>query len=117
MISLREEEVYAVRYFFDVDCLFVCALLKDELFEVEKGSLVWYFLPYLDNGSPGVVCVRFGAVGTLSVLLYKFDVECLLEYCAFKGFLLHSDLQLSSSRMWLGPDERGVYYSALVQSS
>lgn len=57
VVSLAEEEVDARVDFFDVDGVFVGAVLEDELFEIEEGAFVWDFLADLDVGSPGVVGV------------------------------------------------------------
>ena len=97
MIASREEEVYPVGNFFDVDRFFVGALFEDELFEVEEGSFVGHFLPYLNAGSPGVVCVALRTIGTLSVLLDEFYIEGLLQDCSLEGFLLYGNLHFDSS--------------------
>ena len=50
MISLGVEEVQAVLHFFDVYSVFVSRVLKDELFEIQKGSpeslLVIFLCPW-----------------------------------------------------------------------
>ena len=54
MISLRIEKVQAIFDLFNIYCLFVGRVFEDELFEIEEGSLMWDFLPYLDYSSPGI---------------------------------------------------------------
>lgn len=56
MLSTRVEKVETVLDFFDGDGVLVGAVLEDELFEVEEGTLVIDFLPNLDEGAPGVLC-------------------------------------------------------------
>lgn len=52
VVSLGVEEVQAILDFFDIYGVFVGGVFEDELFEIEKGSLVWHFLSYLDDSSP-----------------------------------------------------------------
>ena len=117
MVARGEVKVDTVGHFLDVDRLFMRALLENELFEVQEGSLMWYFLPHLHYCAPGIVCIALGAVGTLSVLLHEFDFERLLKYRALKRLLLHRNLELDSPGMWLRPNKTRVYNSALVQTS
>ena len=52
MIPVSEEEVYAICNLLDIYRLFMCALLQNELLEVQKCALVRHFLSNLHDGSP-----------------------------------------------------------------
>jgi len=54
MIPLREEEIESVLDFFDVDGVLVCAVLENQLLEVQECSLMRNFLSDLDDRSPRI---------------------------------------------------------------
>jgi len=116
VVALREEEVYPVVHFFDVDCVLVRAVLEDELLEVQERALVRDFLPDLHAGAPGVVGVGLCAVGALVVVLRVLDFERLLHYRALVELRLHRDLDFYASAMRLRPDEGRVDDAQLVEA-
>jgi hypothetical protein len=67
VVPLCEEEVNAIVDLLDVDCVLVCTMLQDQLFEEEESTLVWDLLPDLDDRSPGIVRVTLLAVCSINL--------------------------------------------------
>lgn len=78
VVALAKVEIDAVVHFFNVDCVAVCRVLQDELFQIEKRPLVGHLLSYLYACSPGIVCVALLTVWALLVCLHKLDLKRLL---------------------------------------
>jgi len=57
LISCCIVKIQSILHFLNVDCVFVCAVLENELFEVEESSLVGDLLADLDASSPCVCSV------------------------------------------------------------
>lgn len=105
MTLVSEVKVQAVGHLLNSLGLKMRAMLQDQLFQVQEGSLVISLLPNLYYGDPGVICETRCAIFTLLVLYGKFDDEDLLKDGRGKDFLLHSQLYLDSPGVRLCPDE------------
>jgi hypothetical protein len=114
LISVCEEEVQTILDFLDVDSILVCAMLEDELFEVEESSLMRDLLSNLNASSPCIRGVRLCAVWTLLVCNHVFHLECLLQYNAFRYRILYRELDFDSSRMRLSPNKACIDDSDFV---
>ena len=92
-------------------------MFQNELFEVEKSTLVWNFLAHLYNGSPCVGCKTLCTVWALVVRNDVFNFEGLLEDGSLEGFLLNGDFHFDTPRMGFRPDKACVYDSDLREAS
>jgi hypothetical protein len=101
----------------DIDCVLVCPMFEDELFEVKESPLVGNLLSNLYASPPCIRSIRLRAVGTLLVRHHVFDFKCLLQYNAFRDGVLNGELDLYSSRMRLRPNETCVDNPNFVQTS
>jgi hypothetical protein len=113
MVSLRKGENAIVRrvkpvYLWLGFDLLVSVVLQDQLLEEQEGSLVIDLLPDLHAGLPGILRGQPGTLRTLGTLYDKSKDESLLQDRSRQDFLLDDNLQLKSTRMRFGPEERGV---------
>jgi len=88
--------------------LLVSIVLQNQLLEEQESPLVVYLLPDLHTGLPGVLRGQSGTLRTLGTLYDKSQDESLLQHRSRQDFLLNDNLQLESTRMGFGPEERGV---------
>ena len=97
--------------------IFMSGMLQNELFKIQKSSLVRYFLAHLYDGSPCIGCETLCTIRTLVVCNYIFNLERLLEDGPLKGFLLDGNFHFDPSGMGFRPDKAGVYDSDLRKAS
>jgi hypothetical protein len=81
MAPLAIEKVETIANLSYGDGVFLGVVLEDQLFKVEKGTFVRYFLSDLDHGFPSILSSQLGAAGALAVLNQEFDLEGLFENC------------------------------------
>lgn len=80
MLASGIEEVETVLGLFDRNRVLICIVLEDDLFQIQEGTLVVYFLTYLHQRSPHVLGSQTTTGGTLGVLDHIFYLENLLQY-------------------------------------
>ncbi len=116
MRSLCVEKIETVLGFVDRDCVLVCVVLEDELFEVEESTLVLHLLTNLNHSTPCVLCRKTRAVWALTILNDKLDLEDLLENRRCEHLLLYCKLDSETLAVWLCPDETCVDESNFIET-
>jgi hypothetical protein len=113
---LRIEKVETILLLVDGYGILMRIVLKDELFEVEKSSLVLHLLSDLDHGTPCVLGRKTCAVRALTVLNDELDFEDLLQDCRGEDLLLHRKLDSETLAVWFCPDETCVNETHFVET-
>ena len=96
---------------------FMGGMFQDELFQVEKSTFVRDLLAHLYDSSPCVGCKTLCTIWALVVCNNVFKFERLLKDGPLKRFLLNRDFHFYSPRMGFRPDEAGIYYPDLRETS
>lgn len=98
-------EVQALFLLNNSNCLVVCVMSQNQLFQKKHRSLVRNLLPHLDLRGPSMRCVGNLAIIALLVGDHKLHHKCLLQHGVRLYFLLNSDLDFEPARVGLCPDE------------
>ena len=117
LISRGIVKVQPILNLFNVDCVLVCPMFQDELFEVKESPLVGNLLSNLYASPPCIRSIGLRAVGTLLVRHHVFDFKCLLQHNTLRHGVLDCELDLYSSRMRFRPNKTCVDDPNFVQTS
>mmetsp|Transcript_12425 Transcript_12425/g.31512 ORF Transcript_12425/g.31512 Transcript_12425/m.31512 type:complete len:207 (-) Transcript_12425:253-873(-) len=117
MASVVEIKVQAVCFFLNSDDFLVGIVLQDQLFQVEERTLVIHLLSGLANCNPGMLCLRFLALGTHVCVDDIFDYKSLLQDSATIYLFLHCQLHFQAPAMGLCPHKASINQLHFVQTS
>ena len=117
LISRGIVKVQPILDLLDVDCILMCRMFENELFEVKESPLVGNLLSNLYASPPCICSIGLRAVGTLLVRHHVFDFKCLLQYNTLRHGVLNCELDLYSSRMRFRPNKTCVDNPNFVQTS
>ena len=109
------EEVQTIPHLLDRDGVFLRAVLQDQLFQVQEGTLVRDLLSDLYKRFPCVLGREFSAVRTLPVLYKVLDLEDLFQDCRGEDFLLDCHRDAQAFGMWFCPNEMRIGQPNFVQ--
>jgi hypothetical protein len=107
-ITLSVIEIQTVLRLLDIDCILVCAVLQNELLEVQECTFVGDLLAKLDGCAPGVVGETLLTIRALLCSDDVLNLEALLNDCTLESLLLNRKFDLHTTGVRLRPNETGV---------
>lgn len=108
LISLSVIEVQTILRLFDINRIFVCSILQDELLEVQESTLMGHLLAKLDGRTPGVVGETLLTIGALLCSNNVLHLKALLNDSTLESLLLNGELDLHTTGVRFGPNEAGI---------
>jgi hypothetical protein len=114
--TASKEEINAILHGLHTDDLLVGVVLEDELLEVQEGTLMSNLLTDLSHSIPSIFGFNLATIRALLSSNDNFKDVRLLEDGGCKDLTLHSQSDLDTLTMGLGPQEGCIDETNLVEA-